>query len=235
MKLNEFLHFNSKCPVCNNNLTLYLQITNSVLFKAEKECLAQSTNYKFIPFKCCSAESELNSSYINLYDYGSYSKTSFSDNVIAKEAKLHKMYFFFLCNEGGFEDYHDNYDYDYDYDINVTQACYYRSTSFMEYRKGSKGYELENLIKNEEFVNREEVFSFVKNSNNIDNVYVLQLNGPSGKTNFTYFTVNEEQKNNKNYEPKLFEKEFTLKNRPNFDLNERDKLFNRMSSWVNFS
>ena len=159
MKLNEFLHFNHNCPVCNNKLTLYLQMTDSILFKAEKECLPQSTNYKFIPFKCVSQETELDSSYINLFDYGTYFETSFSDNLIAKEAKLRKMYFFFLCNEGGFEEHYG------DYEINVTPACYYRSTSFMEYREQPKGYELENLIKDEGFINQEEVFSFIKNSN----------------------------------------------------------------------
>ncbi len=229
MKLNEFLKFNNNCPVCNNKLELYMQITNSVLFKAERQCLPKETIYKFIPFKCCPKDSELSSSYINLHDYDTHFATSFSDNVISQEAKLNKIYFFFLCNEDGFEEHYG------DYEINVTSACYYRSTSFMEYREGPKKYELEYLIANESFINQEEVFSFMKKSNNIDNIYILQLNGPSCKTKFTYFTADEDQKNDKNYDPKLFEKEFTLNSRPNFDLNERDKLFDRMSSWINFS
>lgn len=227
MELTDFLHFNARCPVCDNDLTLYLQWTSSILFWAKK---SKRNIYRFEPFKCKDPEIISDSDFIELYDYGNTNEIKFSSSKIATEARRKQMYFFYLCNDNAFQDTNKG-----DYEINVTAGCYYRSTPFLEFHKKSRNkWDLQTVDKNQsKLINNDEVLAFIKSSNGIEKVYMLQFDGSNAKTIFVHYSVTEEQMRNKDYEPNVFEKEIVdLSVRPNFSLDNREKLINRFDSWI---
>lgn len=227
MKLNEFIHFNHRCPVCDNDLKLYLQMRNSVCFRADKQ---KKTVYHFTPIKCIN---DLISAqdYIDLYDYGNDFETKFSSSQMAAEARKSQFYFFYLCNELGFED--DGTDYT----INIYSGCYYRATPFLEYKKTSKkSWTLKTINPDhEKLINHEEALSFSRTVDDVEKIYMLNLNNHENKTIFMHYSLNEDQKNDANYAPNVFEKEMPpLTNRPNFASENRDRLLDRFDSWILF-
>lgn len=225
MKLNDFIHFNHRCPVCDNDLTLYLQMKDSVCFRAHKQ---KQNIYHFQPYKCLN-KSILESDFIDLYDYGKDFETKFSTSQMAAEAKRSQLYFFYLCNNHGFDDNGD------DYTINIFNGCYYRSSPFLEFQKtAKKSWSLKTIDPDHsDLVNQEEVLSFSKKIEEIEKVYVLVLNSSDNKTVFMYYSVNEEQSKDANYSPSLFEKEMPmLTNRPNFSISNRERLLDRFDSWL---
>lgn len=225
MKLNEFIHFNQRCPICDNDLTLYLQMKDSTCFRAHKK---KKNNYHFQPFKCINKSiSPLD--HIDLYDYGRDVETKFSSSQMAAEAKRSQLYFFYLCNEQGFEEA------DNDFTINIYGGCYYRSSPFLEYQKTAKKTWLLKTINpdHNNLINHDEMFSFSREINDIEKVYMLNLNSHNNKTVFMHYSVNEEQRKDKDYAPNLFEKEISnLIARPNFSITNRDKLLDRFDSWI---
>jgi hypothetical protein len=227
MKLNEFIHFNHRCPVCDNDLTLYLQMKDSVCFRAKKQ---KQNVYHFEPFKCMN-KSISERDYIDLYDFGKDFETKFSSSQMAAEAKRSQLYFFYMCDEHGFEDDNNKTDYT----INVYQGCYYRSTPFLEYQKTSKkAWVLKAIDPDQEaLVNQEEVFSFSREVNGIEKVYMLNLDSHNKKTIFMHYTADEDQRKDKDYSPNVFEKEIpNLTTRPNFSANNRERLLDRFDSWI---
>lgn len=225
MKLNEFIHFNQRCPICDNDLTLYLQMKDSTCFRSYKQ---KKNIYHFEPFKCIN-KSISNEDYIDLYDYGSDFETKFSSSQMAAEAKRSQLYFFYLCNEQGFEEAGT------DYSINIYDGCYYRDTPFLEYQKTAKKSWLLKTINpdHEPLINYKEILSFSREVNDVEKVYMLNLNNHDNKTIFMHYSVNEEQKKDKDYTPNVFEKEISdLIARPNFAPSNRERLLSRFDSWI---
>jgi hypothetical protein len=225
MKLNEFIHFNQRCPICDNDLTLYLQMKDSTCFRAHKQ---KKNIHHFQPFKCINKSiSPLD--YIDLYDYGRDFETKFSSSQMAAEAKRSQLYLFYLCNEQGFEEEDNNFT------INIYGGCYYRSSPFLEYQKTAKKTWLLKTINpdHDNLVNHDELFSFSREVNDIEKVYMLNLNNHNNKTVFMHYSVNDEQRKDKDYSPNVLEKEISnLIARPNFSIANRDKLLDRFDSWV---
>ncbi len=225
MKLNEFIHFNQRCPICDNDLTLYLQMKDSTCFRANKQ---KKNIHHFQPFKCINKSiSALD--YIDVYDYGRDFETKFSSSQMAAEAKRSQLYFFYLCNEQGFEESNS------DYTINIYDGCYYRSSPYLEYQKTAKKTWLLKTINPDydNLVNHDELFSFSREINDIEKVYMLNLNNHNNKTVFMHYSVNDEQKKDKDYAPNVFEKEIpNLIVRPNFSISNRDRLLDRFDSWI---
>jgi hypothetical protein len=226
MQLNEFIHFNKKCPVCENDLTLYLQWTDSVCFRSKK---IKNNIYHFEPFKCQNAGLS-DQDYIDLFDYGTNFETKFSSSKVAAEAKRRQMYFFYLCKDVGFEDKHG------DYEINIASGCYFRSTPYLEYQKEGKGksWALKSVDSAlTKIVNRDEALSFSKTVNNIEKVYMLQFDHANNKTVFMHYSANEDQRKSKDFEPNVFEKEMPMLTiRPNFSISNRERLLDRFDSWI---
>lgn len=227
MKLNEFIRFNQRCPICDNDLTLYIQMKDSVCFRAIKQ---KQNIYRFQPFKCLN-KSISESDFIDVYDYGNDFETKFSSSQMAAEAKRAQLYFFYLCNENGFEYNAINNDYS----INIYSGCYYRSSPFLEFQKTNKKTWMLKTINpdHDSLINNEEILSFSQSNNDIEKIYMLNLNSYDNKTVFMHYSVNEEQKKDEKYIPNVFEKEMpSLTVRPNFSISNRDKLLARFDSWI---
>lgn len=225
MNLHNFLHFNSNCPICREPLTLYLQWLNGPCFIAEKE---MPYRYKLTQFK--NKNDKLEDDHIDLLDYVTKSEIKFSSNRIAEEAKRPHMYFFYLCNPAGFKDIGN------DYEINIYKGCYWRSTPELEFKRYEidPNWRLEAVNPDEnKLVNGDEIFSFKKPGEIEEKVYTLQLNYAEDKTDFMFYSVTEEQRAQKSFEPKLFDKTIPmLGTRPDFAPEHREKLLDRFDSWI---
>lgn len=198
---------------------------DSVCFRARKQ---KQNIYHFQPYKCLNKSiSEFD--FIDLYDYGKDFETKFSTSQMAAEAKRSQLYFFYLCNDHGFDDNES------DYTINIFNGCYYRSTPFLEFQKTTKkSWSLKTIDPDHNnLVNQEEVLSFSRKIEDLEKVYILVLSSSDKKTVFMHYSVNKDQKNDVTYNPPLFEKEMpSLVNRPNFSLSNRDRLLDRFDSWL---
>jgi len=224
--LHQFLQFNQKCPICQNPLTLYMQWINSICFKAKQK---KDNEFQFKPFKCKNDRVD-DDDYLSLYNHSSNIETRFGTSKISMEAKRYQMYFFLLCNEGGFKDAFE------DYEINIHRGCYYRSTPILEFKKQArlKHWKLEVIDKDHtKLVNADEVFSFKKTSAELEKIYMLQLNYTSDKTIFMHYAITPNQRKDDKFEPNILAKELPLLNvRLNLELDNRDKLISRLDSWV---
>lgn len=228
MKLNEFLNFNRMCPICQEPLHLFMQWTSSVCFKATQ---LDEHSYGFIPFKGTKRNigtDGCDDEFVIINDDGS---SQFSTSRLEQESKKFQIYFFFLCNPGaGFKDKGVG-----DYEINLFRACYYRSSPFMEYKQNKDGiWTLENsLEETKEITNNDESFSFKVLSPENDRVYMLNLNYDKQETKLWFYSVPQEERQKPGFRPKLFSKTLPiLKNRPDFGIENREKLLDRFDSWI---
>lgn len=197
---------------------------DSTCFRAHKQ---KQNIYHLQPYKCIN-KSISSLDFIDVYDYGNDFETKFSTSQMAAEAKRSQLYFFYLCNNEGFEESGD------DYSINIYKGCYYRSSPWFEFQKTSKkSWSLKTINPDDSnLVNNEEVLSFSRNVDGVEKVYMLNLNGHDNKTIFMHYSVEDGQED-PSYSPNVFEKEIpNLVNRPNFSLPNRDRLLDRFDSWI---
>lgn len=229
MNLHEFLHFNRKCPICDEPLHLYMQWVNSVCFEAKQ---LDEEAYYFKPFKCFGKDSDadgIKEEYIILQDKEDV-ETIISSSKLKEESRKYQVYFFFVCNPAGFKDkgYRD-------YELNLFKTCYYRSSPFFEFKqKENKEWQLEHTLpETRGLVSHDESLCFKILGKEHERVYMLNLNYDKKETKIWHYTVNESDKSTKGFQPKLFSKTLPLlTNRPDFGFESREKLIDRFDSWI---
>jgi len=232
MSLSEFLTFSQQCPICGESLNLYMQWINFTCFKAT---LLEPNLYQFDPFlrNNMVLQQVEDDDYMLLKNNGDTIETQMSSSKILQEAKKYHIYFFYLCNPLGFQK--KKYG---DYQINLYKGCYYRDSAIMEFQRNedqdNKSWKLTYLDKDHKHLsNKCESFSFKRTLNNIERVYMLDLNYDQKVTTIWHYSVTEEEKKIESFEPKIFEKKMPLlKNRPRLGLEDRDKLIDRFDSWI---
>lgn len=237
MRLPDFLNFNSRCPICNNPLTLYMQWVSSICFKAE---LIENNSWAFNPHIGLKKEGDPNAierdDYMLLTSNLGQVRTQFSANKVFSEAKKHHMYFYYLCNPEGIKK--TNWG---DYKINIYKGCYYRASTLFEFRRDddqeSKNWSLQ--VVNGDFkdiVNKHETYSFKKKNNDLEKIYILDLDWEKNKTSLWFYTVTDAQAADKNFKAEDindFHKELPLlKKRPKVGPGDQEKLIDRLESWI---
>jgi hypothetical protein len=147
-----------------------------------------------------------------------------SAQKMAKDQK--SLYFYYLCNPRAISDL------GYDHQIDIYYGCYYRSTPLIkldEYE--SKQQLLVKYIQDNGIINRDEYYVVKNKTGNLEKVYVIVLDNEEKKTVFHHYTVTDEEASKEDFEPKLLEREMPLlNNRINFE--DKERLFNRLDSWV---
>lgn len=226
MKLNEFLNFNKSCPICGNNLHLFMSWLpnqyNGVLFKAS--IIGDNPKqYRFDVLNKKYHDGKIKDEYVTLTDYENEVETKFSSKNILDESKRHSIYFFFLCNPEGID-----YRGSGDHEINLYKGCYTRSTPFMELDETNKlkvSGDFDQLThKAESFIIKHEVAQ-------IQRIYALSIDYEDKKTTLMHYSVNQEQEKDPNFNPNVFEKEMPLlTHRPN--LEDKEKLISRFDNWI---
>jgi hypothetical protein len=223
MILNDFLNFNNSCPVCDEPLTLYMQCNDNTLWESKKK----GNKYNFKPYKLVNSPFTKNDSMkLTVNTHGV--DIEFDGVDIKRNFKTWNLNFFLLCNRSGL-----NIKGTYAYDINPYYGCYVRTTPWMEFKSNvDKSWEL-NVI-NPDHVKLstvDENFCFKVINSDLEKVYMLNLDYKESKTRLWYYTANAFQRDDKHYEPNLFEKEMPLVGvRPNFT--DKNKFISRMDSWI---
>jgi hypothetical protein len=226
MSLDKFLSFNKTCPICDRQLTLFMQWHGTTLWKERSLQFPKEGQYVFSPFKFVKEQTD---TVLTLSENGA------DLHPIISEDRKHAMHFFYLCDEGGIEVTSESAS---DYEINLYKACYYRSSVDMEFRKEegkNKKWELTEVRGDAvEVISQEESFSFKKQVEpDLERVYALIIKTLDDCTDLWFYETNAEQRAQENFEPKLFEKKMPLlPKRPDLDINHRDKLLSRLESWI---
>ena len=229
MNLSEFLHFNNECPVCGEPLKLYFSVMDGPLWKAS---LKLPNILKFEQIKC--KDNKLSDKeFFLIIDNETDCQLEFSNHDIFNIAQKWNGFFFKLCNEHAIEE-----DSSISYSIDPYKACYYRSTPFMDFQLvENDNWEL-RLARgtSASFDNsmRDEVCIFkVQQDNGDEKLYILNIDYENQATVLRFCKTTAEQRSTEDFEPKMFKKDLPLLSvRPNFDLADRDKLINRLDSWI---
>jgi len=161
---------------------------------------------------------------------GDKALTEFTSNGLANEAKKHHIYFFYLCNPKGIKQKGFA-----DFSISLYKGCYYRSTPFYEFKQSEdKTWALDTVNPDfKEIVNKDESFAFNSIEDNLEKVYMMNLDHEKKETMLWYYSVTEEDKKVKGFRPKLFEKSVPLlSNRPKLGREDRARLIERFDGWI---
>jgi hypothetical protein len=226
MSLHQFLQFNDICPVCGNQLTLFMSVVNSPLWKAE---LVAPDVYKFTQFMAHNALWDIDE-YILLSDLKETVVMFFASNQKVAYDKTWRLFFYKICQVGAIEDH------TLDYSILADEACYYRASSLYEFK--NETVPLLELVPQTptNMVNRNETFCFKNtNSEGLQKVYCLNLDYEYKYTNFWYYTISLEQRTmSEQFEPNYFEKKALplLPTRPDLSIENRSKLLSKFDMWI---
>jgi hypothetical protein len=228
MKLSEFLHFNSHCPICGETLSLYMQWVDSVCFKGVK---FGDDTYKFYPFVGAKKDGDIKEDdHMLLQDKGTDADCTFSSAKMLQESKRFDIYFFFLCNPSGFKVKSWG-----DYEISLYQGCYYRDTEFFEFEKNkqSKKWILTPKDKNADLLMKHEAYSFKDIKNENERVYMVNLDYEKKQTTLWHYATTTEEREKEDFKPNLFSKEMPLlKTRIKAGIDDRERLIDRLNSWI---
>lgn len=231
MKLNDYLHTNEKCPVCGEPLKLYMQVTDGPLWKSSQvssDTLIFEKNTPLAPL-----DGVVSDDYFWINRRGDDYNFNFSGSSIFQHSKTWSIFFFYLCNEKSIEN-----KYGRDYEIDPYRACYFRSCPFMEFgldnKAGKWALELASGADAIDGNTRDEICIFkIPQENGLEKVYILSLDYEFKVTTLRFFKTTAEDRVSDDFEPKVFKKELPLLGaRPNFDISERDKLIDRLNSWI---
>src|SRR5208282_3872429 len=102
MSLSKFLHLTEKCPVCNELLSLYMQVLDSALWHSYSTDKPQIT--KFQQFKMHDQSLADDSSILSLVQEGTSIDVMFSSSQLYQMSKKWNLFFFYLCNKSAIED-----------------------------------------------------------------------------------------------------------------------------------
>lgn len=229
MNLNNFLSDNI-CPICSKSLTLYMQWSSLDTFLAHKK----GEDYYFdrsVPI--------LNISENNYYPSPRIDKNNkifmtldrdlnIKFNSLSAEnfaRKQDDFFFFYLCNPEGLK-------LNNDFSINIYEGCYFRSGPFCNFNLNNDKLSIKKINENSSDIGKES-FSFKVRELDLEKVFILNMNYENSTTTLYYYSVKDEDLEKENFTPNMFEKTMDLlKVRPNFNLEDRDKLIERLNSWI---
>lgn len=228
MNLNNFLSDNI-CPICNNTLTLYMQWSSLDTFISHKKdnvyyfdrsipILSDPKNDYYLSPRIdknheifMTLDKELN------IKFNSQSSEDFAK-------KQDDFFFFYLCNPEGLK-------LNDDFSINIYEGCYFKSSTFCRFVFDNKL--LIKKIKEDSNDLGKESFSFSVKESNLEKVFILNMNYENNTTTLYYYSVNNEDLEKEVFTPNCFEKTMDLlKIRPNFNLEDRGKLIERLNNWI---
>jgi len=245
--MKDFLNFNQHCPICKEPLTLYMQWTGSQIDYVKKLFVSSRLDNKVIMFEEHAVFKNKSNSGFGT-DYGDKKKklpeivmllkeegnnyiASFNTLSTAKMAKEQdSVYFYYLCNPRAINDL------GYDHQIDIYYGCYYRSTPLIQLSedKSKPQQLLVKYIQDNEIINKDEYYVVKNKIGDLEKVYLIVLDNEEKKTIFHHYAVTDAEAAQENFEPKLLEREMPLLNtRINFE--DREKLINRLESWIIFS
>ena len=229
MDLCEFLHVHHNCPVCGEPLTLYCQILDGPLWKAQR---ISTEVWGFEQFKNINKDFQNHDDWFWLTDTGNNFDIEFSSSKIYQSSKTWTLFFFYMCNEDSVEEVPGE-----GYGINPYLACYVATTPFLEFKENQDKHW--RLALSDPFDTiagnvRDEIFTFkAMQPNGNEKVYILNIDNETKATILRYYVATPEEMKDKDFEPKVLKLDLPqLGTRPNFNLEDRQKLIDRFDGWI---
>jgi hypothetical protein len=121
-----------------------------------------------------------------------------------------------------------------DYHIGLYQGCYHRRSPDLKLENNIVEF-CDSLVTKE---NSDESFSIVTmdDDKNIEKVFALTLSNETDSTIFYFYSCSKEERMQENFEPKVFEKNMPLlPTRPSFTSEGKERLIQKMESWIMMS
>jgi hypothetical protein len=231
MDFKGFFDFGWNCPSCDNNLSLYFQISGGSCFKLDH---MRDNKYLFLPlFSKDYSNNPENAVQLKIGD-DNRCELFCKNYKILDELKNETAYLFFLCKEQGFKLNGDNKyagKHNQDYEINLYKGCYYRASPILYL---SDNFILETLEAHKDLTNGDEVIALNRMSNgDLFRVYMLHVCYENNSTIMYYYSCTPEQSANKEFIPNILEKSLPIPRRKlDFSLKNRDKLLNKLDNWI---
>ena len=208
MIIDNFLNYESKCPLCNNELTFFIifDSINPTLWKIKKE----KKQYNLI----------LNNihrlSLIPKKNKGYYFKQN-NENYYSFNKDHNEYYLVSICNSSSIK-IKEN-----ELIIDFLSSCYYRSSQSLD-----KDFNMKN---NTDAINVIKSFSFSDIGLNYKKVYNIQFNYIENKTKIILFLMEKNKKISK------FEKEFDfiLNMITDDSIKDHKKIIDKINTWITFS
>lgn len=229
MKLFDFITSDRRCPVCDNPLTLCLQLTDDTLFLGSQNNDGQ---FLFQPFRNIKNKREDDTVLltVGVDDID----LAMSSNHISELFGKSKFFFYYVCNLNGFSSTDKT-----DAALSHYDACYYKSSPIMTIAKEVTSEDtIIWKIKPEketsvDLVIASEQYAFKKKNQELEKVYLVSLDFEDKKTLFWHYAFTPEQEAMADYEPKLFEKTYPLPAHGfKMEMENRENLFSKFESWI---
>ena len=222
--LKKFLNFNHNCPVCEKPLQTLLS-SGKNLWKSTKI----DDQYHFV--RVCERDKNLSDEDSFILALAPEGVTiTFSTPEIQKVIQAEHCFCMKLCTSDAVECN------SFDYDIKLDTTCYFRSSPFFDLVESNNqfGFQVVNSD-HAEIVNRDIVFTVSdQNQEGLERVYLLNVSYEDVKTQLFHWSSTPEQRCQEGFEPNIFVKDDLplLLEFPNLELSERDRLIDRLNSWV---
>lgn len=224
MDLCSFVNNNTKCPICQNDLTLYLQVHNGPCFSSTRTVSKINPDdnlFKFTPFLLKSTLDMFGGKEDNTIDLAARKETyEFNDK---KKFLDNGFYLFFVCNKAGFKEIPG------DYNIKMYDACYYLSTPPLK-------IDINNNVQfreqNHTDMMYHESHAYMIQKNEVLKVYILISDYNAKNTKLWYYTMTDKESKTKGWEPNKFSKTLPLVPKFNASYRNKDQLIDRFDSWI---
>lgn len=239
MNLCQFLQSSTTCPVCDEPLITYMQEIDGDLWKARvvepNLYRFDRVNMKVDEYKNKGVCVKSPEDFIWIKDKGDDFEMGFNGLALEEFMRLQEVFFFNMCGEDSFKERLSG-----NYIIEAYKACYYRSSALMNLQLcGEDGHLSWKLVRSSITEQppvdvRDEIFTFkYRRDENSEKVYILNLDYENNKSLFRYYTFTLDESVDPTFEPEYFEKDLPLfPVRPNFKLEDRAKLIDRMNGWI---
>jgi hypothetical protein len=214
--LKDFLDFNKKCPICNNELTLYMQVLdgpNLIYSDSDGDNICFKNNIDHYCF---------DKVYLNINDC----KLDLDNSTYLTQYSANNIYFFYLCQTNSLKrlpGWHN-------FEIIMDDACYYRSSKFMDIKKGRLDFS-----DDKELINKDESFCIRSIEGDVEKIYALNMDYEDNTMDLNHFSVRNDFIKDQS-KKKIFTQRLPLINyRFNFSKENRASLINKLNSWIKFS
>ncbi len=245
MNLCQFLQSSTTCPVCDEPLILFMQEIDGDLWRAR---VVEPNLYRFdrMPLKLDEHRNDVRNKnvacnqicvrspddFIWIKDKGDNFEMGFNGFVLEEFMRLQEVFFFNMCGADSFKERFAG-----NYIIEAYKACYYRSSALMNLQLVGEDWKLLRSSVTDQPANvdiRDEIFTFkYHRDDSSEKVYILNLDYESNKTLFRYYTFTLDESKSADFEPEYFEKDLPpLPTRPNFKIEDRASLIDRMNGWI---
>lgn len=228
--LKEFLDFNTLCPSCQEPLTLFMRWSGDPIdddYKLFQFYRKMNGNLAFQEVKQENKylQNSKRTMEINGIVYPNTNSITFNTSSAEKIIQdQDSVYFFFLCNPDSIEQL------SYDYEINAYKSCYFRSSFPVKFVK-ENNLLCPSYLEPTPHPLRDESFTFIDRKEGHEKIYVLTLSYEDDRTILKHYSITDEQAAMDDFEPSVFSKDLPLlKNR--FDQSNKEKLLERLNSWI---